>query len=96
MQDQSYDGEGYGYDYDIDSTPERSYGDLDPDVPIPSREVSSNFDEHPEAPSEADSVIDAYSFAETTEQYTEEVSELEEDDRETSVIRHDIHQNSPA
>lgn len=93
VQDQSYDGEGYGYDYDIDETPEHSYGDLDPDVPIPSREVSSNFDEHPEAPSEADSVIDAYSFAETTEMYTE-VSELEEVDRETSVVRHDIHQNS--
>ncbi|KAL5387357.1 hypothetical protein DPSP01_003580 [Paraphaeosphaeria sporulosa] len=100
VQGQSYDGEGYGYDYDVESSPERSYGDLadlDPDVPIPSREVSSNFDEHPEAPSEADSVIDAYSFAETTEMYTE-VSELEEDDREedreTSVIHHDIHQNS--
>ncbi|KAL5438861.1 hypothetical protein PMIN07_010116 [Paraphaeosphaeria minitans] len=100
VQGQSYDGEGYGYDYDIDSSPERSYGDLadlDPDVPIPSREVSSNFDEHPEAPSEADSVIDAYSFAETADIYTE-VSEFEEDgqdeDQETSVIHHEIHQNS--
>ncbi|KAJ4298294.1 Bud site selection protein bud4 [Kalmusia sp. IMI 367209] len=84
--------ESYSYNYDAESSPERSYGDLadlDPDVPIPSREVSSNFDDHPQAPSEADSVIDAYSFAETTEMYTE-VSELDEPDRETSVIHHDI------
>ncbi|KAL1605174.1 Bud site selection protein bud4 [Paraconiothyrium brasiliense] len=98
VQSRNFDErESYSYNYDAESSPERSYGDLadlDPDVPIPSREVSSNFDEHPEAPSEADSVIDAYSFAETTELYTEEVSELEEAERETSVIRHDIHQQS--
>jgi hypothetical protein len=91
-----HERESYSYNDDAESSPERSYGDLadlDPDVPIPSRECSSNFDEHLEAPSEADSVIDAYSFAETTEMYTE-VSELDEDDRETSVIHHDIHQQS--
>lgn len=87
--------ETFNYNYDAESTPDHSYGDLadlDPDVPIPSREVSSNFDEHPEAPSEADSVIDAYSFAETTEMYTEhDISELEDPNRESSVIHHDIH-----
>ena len=38
--DNPYDGSGYG-DYDI--------ANLDPDVPIPSREVSSDFDETPQA-----------------------------------------------
>ncbi|KAF2686383.1 DUF1709-domain-containing protein [Lentithecium fluviatile CBS 122367] len=83
----------YSYNYDAESSPERSYGDLadlDPDVPIPSRECSSNFDEHPAPTSEeADSVIDAYSFAETTEMYTE-VSQMEDYERETSVIHHQI------
>ncbi|KAF1965614.1 DUF1709-domain-containing protein [Bimuria novae-zelandiae CBS 107.79] len=97
--------ESYSYNYDAESSPDRSYGDLadlDPDVPIPSREVSSNFDDNPLAPSETDSVIDAYSFAETTEMYTEhdaterdasehDVSELEDQERESSVIHHDIH-----
>jgi hypothetical protein len=81
----------YNYNYEAESSPDRSYGDLDPDVPIPSRECSSNFDENP-APSvtdEADSVIDAYSFAETTEMYTE-VSHLEDYEHETSVIHHEI------
>ena len=96
VQDQDFEGrESYSYNYDAESTPDHSYGDLadlDPDVPIPSREVSSNFDENPEAPSEADSVIDAYSFAETTEMYTEhDISELEDPNRESSVIHHDIH-----
>jgi hypothetical protein len=86
------------YAYDLESSPERSYGDLadlDPDVPIPSRECSSNFDEHPQhdahvAESEADSVIDAYSFAEMTEVDGTELSVLEEEDyeRESSVVRH--------
>lgn len=89
------ENENYSYNYDAESSPDRSYGDLadlDPDVPIPSREVSSNFDDNPLAPSEADSVIDAYSFAETTEMYTEhDISELEDPNRESSVIHHDIH-----
>jgi hypothetical protein len=85
------------YNYDVESSPERSYGDLadlDPDVPIPSREASSNFDEHPRDASvngdeDADSVLDAYSMAETTEMYTE-ISQIEDYERESSVIRHDI------
>lgn len=94
VQSRTFDErESYSYNYDVESSPERSYGDLadlDPDVPIPSREVSSNFDEHPPAPSEADSVIDAYSFAETTEMYTEG-SEIDESEHDTSVIHHEIH-----
>jgi hypothetical protein len=85
------------YNYDPESSPERSYGDLadlDPDVPIPSREASSNFEEHPREVSDkydndADSVLDAYSMAETTEMYTE-VIHGDDYDRETSVIRHEI------
>jgi hypothetical protein len=84
------------YNYDADSSPERSYGDLadlDPDVPIPSREVSSNFDETPRdyatnREDEGDSVIDAYSFAETTEVYAE-ASLIEDYERDTSVARQD-------
>ncbi|KAF2277062.1 GTP binding protein-like protein Bud4 [Westerdykella ornata] len=84
------------YNYDAESSPERSYGDLadlDPDVPIPSREASSNFDELPREDSaipesEADSVLDAYSMAETTEMYTE-LSQLDEHHREGSVIHHE-------
>ncbi|KAL5119316.1 Bud site selection protein bud4 [Pleosporales sp. CAS-2024a] len=86
------------FHYDAETSPERSYGDLadlDPDVPIPSRECSSNFDEHPQqdrnvAESETDSVIDAYSFAETTEVDGTEMSMLEDYERESSVIRHPV------
>ncbi|KAF1917277.1 GTP binding protein-like protein Bud4 [Ampelomyces quisqualis] len=87
------------YASDLESSPERSYGDLadlDPDVPIPSRECSSNFDEHPHqdahvAESEADSVIDAYSFAGMTEVDGTEISVLEDDyERESSVVRHPV------
>lgn len=94
------------YDYENEYSPERSYGDLadlDPDVPIPSREVSSNFDEEPGqlsvvAESEADSVIDAYSFADMTgvdgvdmtEADESEMSVLEDYERDSSVIRHPV------
>ncbi|KAI2475855.1 Anillin multi-domain protein [Pyrenophora tritici-repentis] len=90
--------------YDLESSPERSYGDLadlDPDVPIPSREASSNFDEQPRAvsgitESEADSVYDAYSYGENTEVEGADtsnvdgssMSEMEDYERESSVIRH--------
>ncbi|CAA9963387.1 PH multi-domain protein [Pyrenophora teres f. maculata] len=90
--------------YDLESSPERSYGDLadlDPDVPIPSREASSNFDEQPRqvsaiTESEADSVYDAYSYGENTEVEGADtsnvdgssMSELEDYERESSVIRH--------
>jgi hypothetical protein len=93
--DEERESSAYSYNnYEAESSPERSYGDLadlDPDVPIPSRECSSNFDDNPiTGPhDEADSVIDAYSFAETTEMYTE-VSQLEDYERDTSVIRHEI------
>ncbi|PVI06344.1 DUF1709-domain-containing protein [Periconia macrospinosa] len=87
--------ESTSYHYDAGSSPERSYGDLadlDPDVPIPSRECSSNFDENP-APSEADSVLDAYSFAETTEMYSE-MSPYHDDNNDESVIHHTIDEES--
>jgi hypothetical protein len=82
------------YNYDAETSPDRSYGDLadlDPDVPIPSREASSNFDEVPSQMQEedGDSVLDAYSAAETTEVYLEP-SLMEEHERESSVIRHEI------
>jgi hypothetical protein len=90
------------FNYDLESSPERSYGDLadlDPDVPIPSRECSSNFDENPHqnltvAESEADSVIDAYSFAEMTEVGDAEISQLEDYERESSVVRHPVRQET--
>ena len=90
----------YEFSYEGEYSPERSYGelaDLDPDIPIPSREVSSNFDEtprdyHEKDESESDSVLDAYSMAETTEFYAEaETSIVQEDyEGETSVIHHEI------
>jgi hypothetical protein len=76
--------------YDVELSPERSYGDLanlDPDVPIPSRECSSNFDEIPQ--SEADSVYDAYSFADNTEVYTEMSPYHHGEDDEDSVVELD-------
>lgn len=102
--------EGDSYEYDPEYSPERSYGDLadlDPDVPIPSREASSNFDEVPQQlsavpESEADSVFDAYSYGEVTdvdgvgmtEAEGTELSVLEEYERESSVIRHPVKEES--
>ncbi|XP_014550549.1 hypothetical protein COCVIDRAFT_31739 [Bipolaris victoriae FI3] len=90
--------------FDHDDSPERSYGDLadlDPDVPIPSREVSSNFDEHPRqvsgvSQSEADSVVDAYSYGDVphgehddeTDVDGSSMSQLEDYERDSSVIHH--------
>ncbi|KAF2497850.1 DUF1709-domain-containing protein [Lophium mytilinum] len=89
----------YECDFSMASSPERSYGDLadlDPDVPIPSREASSNFEvDVPDAPvkteSDADSVVDAYSM---TEMYNPErsVSQVDDYDREASVIHHKMEQ----
>jgi hypothetical protein len=106
VQSRNFDDYEESYDYDIETSPERSYGDLadlDPDVPIPSRECSSNFDEQPRqlsavAESESDSVIDAYSYADMTEvdggDMIEvdgtEISQLEDYEREGSVVRHPI------
>jgi len=103
--------EGESYEYGAEYSPERSYGDLadlDPDVPIPSREASSNFDEtpgqHAAVPdTEADSVLDAYSYAEVanidgydlTDVDGTEISMLEDyDERESSVIRHPVKEPS--
>lgn len=98
VKSRNFDEEEDSYHYDAESSPERSYGDLadlDPDVPIPSRECSSNFDEHPQqqgnvAESEADSVIDAYSFADMAEVDGTEMSVLEDYERESSVVRHPV------
>lgn len=98
VKSRTFDDYDQSYDYDAEYSPERSYGDLadlDPDVPIPSRECSSNFDENPRprvtvAESEADSVIDAYSFAEMTEVDGTEISQLEDYERESSVVRHPV------
>lgn len=98
VKSQNFDDYDESYHYDLESSPERSYGDLadlDPDVPIPSRECSSNFDENPRQyqtadESEADSVIDAYSFADVTEADETEISQLEDYERESSVIRHPV------
>ncbi|KAF2003138.1 DUF1709-domain-containing protein [Amniculicola lignicola CBS 123094] len=87
------------YNYDAEFSPERSYGDLadlDPDVPIPSRECSSNFDEIPRdreaaenRDDDVDSVLDAYSMGETTEMFTE-ISQLEDYERDSSVVHHQV------
>jgi hypothetical protein len=69
-------------DYDL--------ANLDPDVPIPSREVSSNFDEEvPDVPikqEEEEDIVDLYTIA--------AMESVERDDsefgRESSVIRHDM------
>jgi hypothetical protein len=86
---------------------ERSYGDLadlDPDVPIPSREASSNFDEQPRqvSISAADSFVDAYTYANRDEgDHADDsdvdgssMSQLEDYERESSVIRHPMPQHS--
>ncbi|KAH3968374.1 hypothetical protein HBH98_171420 [Parastagonospora nodorum] len=98
VKSRNFEEEEDSFHYDAESSPERSYGDLadlDPDVPIPSRECSSNFDElahqNDNVPeSEADSVIDAYSFADMTEVDGTEMSLLEDYERESSVVRHPV------
>ncbi|KAF2086558.1 DUF1709-domain-containing protein, partial [Saccharata proteae CBS 121410] len=77
-------------DFDHDD----SYGDLDeydPDVPIPSREVSSNFDtDVPETikqEQDDDSRIDIHGIPEETVNEDVDGRPLE---RESSVIRHDV------
>jgi hypothetical protein len=77
---------------------EHSYGDLDPDVPIPSREASSNFDEvvlpEPDMPikqEEIDEPIDVYSIP---EYYS--MNDDDDFNREGSVIRHEISEGEVA
>ena len=82
-------------------SPERSYGDLedlDPDVPIPSREASSNFDEHvpdaaviKEEPNDSGSEVDVYAIPEMySEPPEEQLSQVEDYARESSVVQHKI------
>ncbi|KAF1961801.1 DUF1709-domain-containing protein [Byssothecium circinans] len=98
VQSRNFDQErdSYSYNYEADSSPERSYGelaDLDPDVPIPSRECSSNFDEVP-GQSEADSVIDAYSFADTYGEMSPYHGNDDDDENDESIIHHDIKEDA--
>ncbi|KAF2100455.1 DUF1709-domain-containing protein [Rhizodiscina lignyota] len=85
-KDNLYDGSGYG-DFDLAT--------LDPDVPIPSREASSNFDENPHENAQTEmrikqedeeSEVDVYSIPDL---YSPERSPSRMDlhDREGSVIR---------
>ena len=73
---------------------ERKYdvANLDPDVPIPSREASSNFDDHPlDAPvkiEEEDEEVDIYSIPELYGAANSETLKQMEFERETSVIHH--------
>ncbi|KAI9691675.1 MAG: Bud site selection protein bud4 [Bathelium mastoideum] len=87
------------------ASPERSYGDLedlDPDVPIPSREASSNFDEQvPEAPiikkepSDNESEVDVYAIPEMYSEPPEErLGGADDYARESSVVHHKITSNS--
>lgn len=112
VKSRNFDDQEDSYVYDAESSPERSYGnlaDLDPDVPIPSRECSSNFDETahqaqtiPE--SEADSVLDAYQDVDGSAisqpdyegaGYGSEQYEREgSDDSESSVIRHPVREET--
>ncbi|KAJ8104524.1 hypothetical protein OPT61_g10712 [Boeremia exigua] len=96
------------YAYNAESSPERSYGDLadlDPDVPIPSRECSSNFDENvqPQAVqgSEADSVLDAYhdvdgsAISQLDDHKVDPYGEdFEREGSDSSVIRHPVRDES--
>ncbi|KAF2763302.1 DUF1709-domain-containing protein [Pseudovirgaria hyperparasitica] len=83
-------------EYDDDH--ERSYGDLadlDPDVPIPSREASSNFDEYVgdfQVKTEQED-ISHYSIP---DMYSPErdLSRLDDYDMDESVIRHDVEGSS--
>jgi hypothetical protein len=100
VKSQNFDEHEDVYAYDAESSPERSYGhlaDLDPDVPIPSRECSSNFDEtahtKPAQASEADSVLDAYQDVDGSviSQLDDEADPYADDVSDAgSVIRHPV------
>ncbi|XPS80596.1 Bud site selection protein bud4 [Ascochyta lentis] len=108
VKSQNFDDQEESYAYDAESSPERSYGhlaDLDPDVPIPSRECSSNFDDTAHQPqtvleSEADSVLDAYqdvdgSAISQIDNYDAEQSDREgSEDSQSSVIRHPVKEDT--
>lgn len=94
-----YDGHGYG-----------DLSDLDPDVPIPSRECSSNFDENPHQTQnvqeiEQDSFVDAYQDQDQDQDQDVDgsvISQLDDDEddpygddgSDCSVIRHPIKDDS--
>ena len=93
--------EEYNYSSPVGSeraSPERSYGDLedlDPDVPIPSREASSNFDEQvPEVPSikkepsDNESEVDVYAIPEMYSEPPEDLGQADDYARESSVVHH--------
>lgn len=112
VKSQNFDDQEEAYAYDAESSPERSYGnlaDLDPDVPIPSRECSSNFDETAHQPqivpdSEADSVFDAYQDVDgsaiSQPDYEgagyggDEYERSISEDSESSVIRHPVREET--
>lgn len=110
VKSQNFDDHEDNYAYDAESSHERSYGDLadlDPDVPIPSRECSSNFDETAHQTRavhefEPDSVLDAYhdvdgSAISHLDDHDDDPYGREDFEREgsdSSVIRHPIKDDS--
>ncbi|KAF2996044.1 Bud site selection protein bud4 [Curvularia kusanoi] len=105
VKSQNFDEHEEDHAYDAEASPERSYGDLadlDPDVPIPSRECSSNFDEKAHQAQdihepEQDSVLDADQDVDGSA-----ISHLDDDEEDPygddgsdcSVIRHPIKDDS--
>lgn len=82
------------------SSPDRSYGDLDPDVPIPSREASSNFDAEVAEMAvkqeyDGEEEVDVYSIPDMYS-VSRSPSRTEDYPREGSVIRHDVDNDVPA
>jgi hypothetical protein len=74
-----YEGNDYG-----------DYADLDPDVPIPSREASSNFDnEVPDVPIKSEEDVEAYSIPDMYAEERRSPSRMEDYGRESSVVRYD-------
>lgn len=109
VKSQNFDEHEESYAYGAETSPERSYGhlaDLDPDVPIPSRECSSNFDENVHQPqtvheTETDSVLDAYQDVDgsaISQLDDHEIGpygeDFEREGSDSSVIRHPVRHES--
>lgn len=110
VKSQNFNDREDSYAYNAESSPERSYAhlaDLDPDVPIPSRECSSNFDETAHQlqtvhESEADSVLDAYRDVDGSaiSQQLDDPEDpyggddFEREGSDSSVIRHPVRDES--
>ena len=105
VKSQNFDDQEESYVYGGESSPERSFSnlaDLDPDVPIPSRECSSNFDDtaHQEQivpGSETDSVLGVYQDVDGSaishiDEY--EGEEYEREGSDCSVIRHPVREET--